>query len=307
MKNHIITEKLPLFLALSRSQHGILDVAMPACCALLWLGHFPSIFIIIIGLVTAFAGYTAVYALNDIIGFKSDRTKMQDSTNHQGYSVESSDLRHPIAQGLLSLPAAIGWASFWFTIAIIGSYILNPVIVLILIAGGLLEAAYCSMVKVTYLRTLVSGLVKSCGPVSAVFAVTATPSWQFLLTLLFWVFLWELGGQNIPADWTDIEEDRRIGARTLPIQFGEKVASRVIFVISLCVSIVSVILVSTSSLKYEVIWAMLLSIAAITCLVLPALQLLQNPKPSSAARLFDKASYYPLACLVTLALACAVQ
>ena len=56
-----------LFLGLSRTPHGILDMATPPMAALLWLGHFPPFLVVIVGLITAFAGYTAVYALNDLI------------------------------------------------------------------------------------------------------------------------------------------------------------------------------------------------------------------------------------------------
>ena len=27
-----------------------------------------------------------------------------------------------------------------------------------------------------------------------------------MLLIFFWLFFWEIGGQNIPADWHDIEE-----------------------------------------------------------------------------------------------------
>ena len=299
-----IRHQLTLFFALSRTQHGILDVAMPACCALLWLGTFPALPTILLGLLTAFAGYTAIYALNDLVGFSSDKSKMKHTQNHQGYSVESSDLRHPVAQGLLSVKSAVLWAFFWFIIALLGSYILNPVIILILITGGLLEIIYCLLVKVTFLRTLFSGLVKSCGPVAAVFAVSASPSWSFLALLLCWVFLWEIGGQNIPADWTDIEEDRLAGGRTLPIQFGEKTASILIFTLLLTVVILSAVLLAHSHFDHVITYVILMTLCGMYCLLIPAIQLYQNKKPQQAAKLFDKASYYPLFCLCTTGLAC---
>jgi 4-hydroxybenzoate polyprenyltransferase len=65
--------RLKLFLALSRTPHGLLDMCTPAFGALLWLGHFPSFSVVVIGLVTTFAGYTAVYALNDIVDYKVDK------------------------------------------------------------------------------------------------------------------------------------------------------------------------------------------------------------------------------------------
>ena len=69
--------RLKLFLALSRTPHGLLDMATPALGALLWLGRFPSFEVIIIGLVTTFAGYTAVYSLNDVVDYRVDKEKLK--------------------------------------------------------------------------------------------------------------------------------------------------------------------------------------------------------------------------------------
>ncbi len=51
--------RLKLFWALSRTPHGLLDMCTPVFAALLWLGGFPSVEIILVGLLTTFAGYTA--------------------------------------------------------------------------------------------------------------------------------------------------------------------------------------------------------------------------------------------------------
>ena len=47
-----------------------------------------------------------------------------------------------------------------------------------------------------------------------------SPAPLFVATLFLWLFAWEIGGQNIPNDWTDIEEDRRFNAQTIPIRLG---------------------------------------------------------------------------------------
>lgn len=65
--------RLKLFLALSRTPHGVLDMATPALGALLWLGTFPPAGVIALRLLTAFAGYTAVYALNDVVDYRVDK------------------------------------------------------------------------------------------------------------------------------------------------------------------------------------------------------------------------------------------
>ena len=57
------------------------------------------------------------------------------------------------------------------------------------------------------LRAVVSGMVKTMGPIAAVFAVDPQPSFAFLTVLFLWLFFWEIGGQNIPNDVSDLDED----------------------------------------------------------------------------------------------------
>ena len=102
----------------------------------------------------------------------------------------------------------------------IGAWLLNPVCFYIFLAGGLLEAVYCLLWRVTPLRAMINGIVKTLGAVAAVYAVNPQPSVIFIFVLFGWIFFWEIGGQNIPNDWTDIEEDRRFRARTIPVKLG---------------------------------------------------------------------------------------
>ena len=68
--------RVKLFLALSRTPHGLLDLATPALAALLWYGGLPPFGVIALGLLTVFAGYTAVYALNDVVDYRVDAEKL---------------------------------------------------------------------------------------------------------------------------------------------------------------------------------------------------------------------------------------
>ena len=283
------------FFALSRTSHGILDLATPAFCALLWLGHFPELKIILLSIFTAFAGYTAIYALNDLVGTAVDREKFSSNEMNAGYSVEASELRYPLARNILSYRSGLLWMGFWFILAGIGSYLLNPVIVIILIAAAILEVIYCLLLKVTYLRTFVSGLVKASGPIAAVFVVDSNPSPASLLLLLVWLFFWEIGGQNVPADWNDTAEDQRVHAKTIPIHFGaEKAGLIVIFSLAITV-ITSTFLPSISPAQLGLPYILISLIIGFIFLLQPAFQLKQNKEGLYAAQLFDKASFYPVA------------
>lgn len=289
------------FLALSRSAHGILDVALPGFAALLWLGTLPAWPILALSVFTAVAGYTAIYALNDLVGVKTDQEKFAAVGLTPGYSVEASELRYPLAQKLLSVRSGLAWFGFWYVLTLIGAWLINPPIVLIVLAAAVLEIAYCLLLKVTYWRTLVSGLVKSCGPFAAVFVVQPEPSLALLGVLLAWIMLWEIGGQNIPADWNDIEEDRLVGARTIPLALGPRKAG-VLVVITLTLTVIaSAFLPRMSPLALGPVYQALNLLAGAYLLLWPALQLLRSGAPRQAARLFDSASFYPLAQLALIA------
>jgi len=290
--------RIRLFLALSRTPHGILDMATPALGALLWLGAFPPWPVMVLGLLTAFAGYTAVYALNDIIDYRVDKERVQFGKHRASESyLDDVLVRHPMAHGLLSFRAGLLWTVAWSLVALIGAYMLNPVCVLIFIGGCLLEIIYCLMLKVSYLRTVISGGVKTTGAVAAVFAVDPNPSMIFLFFLFLWLFLWEIGGQNIPHDWADIEEDVQLNTDTIPVRFGPVRSTALIIVtlgVAFCLSVISFF---HSKIDYELIFFIAAGFAGVFFLVLPACQLYKTKQRDEAMALFNKASYYPLSLL----------
>lgn len=289
------------FFALSRTAHGVLDIAAPGFYALLWLGHFPQLQIILLSLFTAFAAYTAIYALNDLVGIAVDREKFAGGIN-AGYSVEASAMRYPLAQDVLSYRSGWLWFAAWFAVAFVGSYLLNPTIVIILIMAAILEVIYCLLLKITYLRTFVSGLVKSSGPIAAIYVVDANPSLAYVLLLLAWVFFWEIGGQNIPADWNDTVEDKRVDAKTIPIQFGTQKAGLIV-ILSLAITVViSMFLPLASPLNLGVPYMLASAVAGYFLLLQPGYQLYRLQEGRQAAALFDKASYYPLAQLLIISI-----
>ncbi|MFC1885534.1 UbiA family prenyltransferase [Thermodesulfobacteriota bacterium] len=290
--------RLKLFFALSRTPHGIIDIAGPALAALLCLGAFPSFYTVILGLITAFAGYTAVYALNDVVDFRIDKEKV----NISGYGESENDLdsvwvRHPLAKGMLSLKAGLIWVLVWMSLALIGAYLLNPVCALILLGGAIFEIIYCRMLKVSPLRSLINGVVKSCGAIAAVFAVNPNPSFLFLGILFLWIFFWEIGGQNIPNDWTDLDEDKRFCAQTIPVKLGPARAGIICMICLLISFIMNQFLLLASPLHFSAGYFIATLIFNAYFLLLPALRLNITKNSAAAMTLFNKASYFPLVIL----------
>jgi 4-hydroxybenzoate polyprenyltransferase len=288
------------FFALSRTTHGVLDLALPGFVALLWLGEFPSLLIIALSLFTAFAGYTAIYALNDLVGIAVDKEKFSGGMN-AGYSVEASDLRYPLAQNALSYRSGIFWFAAWFITALVGSYFLNPAIVIILVCAAILEVIYVMLFKVTYLRTFVSGLVKSSGPIAAIYVVDPNPSINLVLLILAWVFLWEIGGQNVPADWNDTVEDKRVLAKTIPLQLGTQTAGLIVLLTLGLTVLISLFLPLASPLNLGWLYRLATAAAGAFLLLKPGYDLFrQQTEGRMAAKLFDSASFYPMAQLVII-------
>jgi 4-hydroxybenzoate polyprenyltransferase len=299
----LLTRKTPiqqikLFLALSRTPHGLLDLATPGLAAILCLGALPPAGITLVGFITVFAGYTAVYALNDLVDYHTDKANIAGaSLTGSGY-LDGIFVRHPLAQGLLSIKEGLLWVLGWATISLLGAYWLNPVCLWIFIAGCFLEAAYCLMLKISHWRTLVAGIIKTLGGLAAVYAVNPHPSPIFLILLFFFIFFWEIGGQNIPADWHDLEADTLGLAKTMPVRYGPQKSSRIIFG-SLTIGIILLLpLLLVSPLNFSG-WMFLMAIGAgVYLLLIPAAQLCRTRNRSQATAVFNKASYFPLAILV---------
>ena len=291
--------KLKYFLALSRTPHGILDMATPALVALLWQGSIPTLRVILLGLITAFAGYTAVYALNDLVDYRHDRKKMeQGGFGQTGTDLDALMVRHPLAQGLLTIKEAVLWTVVWAVIALTGACLLNPFCIAVFLGAALLETLYCLLWNTSPFRTLVSGVVKTAGPLAAAFAVDPRPSPVFLLILFLWLFFWEIGGQNVPNDWTDLEQDRFFEAKTIPVRFGTDWARAIIFLSLILAVGLNGLLMNISRLGGEN-FPLLFSLGAgLFLLLIPGYRLLRRGDRPQALILFNRASYYPLTLLI---------
>jgi 4-hydroxybenzoate polyprenyltransferase len=299
----VVPERLQAFFALSRTHHGALDMMAPVFTALIYLGYFPDQGIVMAGIITVFAGYTAVYALNDIAGYKDDKKNIQPAMKKR-IDIDSILTRHPLAQGVISLKSAAVWAGFWSIVALLGAYYLNPVCVLIFLGGALLEIIYCFLLKISFLRVIVTGFVKASGPVAAIFAVDKTPDTLFLVLIFAFFFFWEAGGQNIPNDYTDMDEDRQVNAKTLPLMFGRNITCVLIMGLLVVSFLIMAALFIISPVGFGWFSFLVLGIGSFFLLILPGRRLLKTKENQAAMTLFNQASYYPffLLCVVLMTL-----
>ncbi len=288
-----------LFFALSRTPHAVLDMCTPALAAVLWLGGFPPISVTLVGLITAFSGYTAVYALNDLVDCKIDRQRLGYTENSpETVRVDEILMRHPVAQGALSFETGLAWFALWSLIALAGAWWLNPVCVILFALAASMEVVYCKLLRISHLKIIPSTIVKATGGLAGLYAVETHPDPAFVALLVIWLGAWEIGGQNIANDIVDMQADQKVSARTTLTILGLKES---VFILLAGISVASsagILMYWFSGPGVGLFYLFGAAVLSWILLLQPARQVYLNPDPKTAASLFNRASYMPLGFLV---------
>lgn len=289
-----IKNKLKIYFGFSRTTHSFIDIAQPAIGAMIVANGFPELRIIIIGLIAAFAGYTAVFALNDLIDYKVDTKRMKyHQKTDKSFDIDTLGMRHPIAQGQLPYIKAFLWVAFWALIAIVGAYMLSPICALLFIIAGALEIIYCKLLKITPWKTIASGLMVATGALAGIYAITLTPNFLVVIVFFIWMFAWEIGGRNITNDWSDIEEDPHLGIKTVPVVYGLNFAGIMDFFFLILILASSIIIAFLPGVNLGITYLIGAIAIGLYSLILPGINLLKNKKSSDAMKLFNRACFYP--------------
>ena len=302
------SQQLRLYLALSRTPHLLIDLATPMAVALLCLGGFPPLSTIILGLITVFAGYACIYALNDVADYELDQKRMGDLPREQAcFDLDCIFVRHPLAQGLITLVSGMLWTAMWGLIALVGAALLNPVCAVIFIVGAMLEILYCKLYSFSQWKILIAATVKNLGALAAIYAVNPEPPLEFIIIVFIWIGLWEIGGQNIPNDLVDMHEDGRLGGKTIPVVYGSNISVVVIMVTLIAGFILGLGLVFFSPLSLKGVYLLGAIVSGLLFLLLPLKKFLAEKDTSKAINLFNQASLYPLGIFTTTVFCILVQ
>ena len=162
-------------------------------------------------------------------------------------------------------------------------------------AAAGLETAYCRLLRVTHWKTILSGLMVAVGGLAGVFAVTVTPPAAFVALFGLWAFSWEMGCRNIPNDWSDIDEDKALRIRTMPVRFGRLATSRISFVMACVTILASLAFPFVVPMRFGWIYFAGALAAGIVFLVAPGIRWLREQQTKSAMLFFNRACFYPLA------------
>jgi 4-hydroxybenzoate polyprenyltransferase len=275
---------------LSRGRQALLSVCQPALGAFMAIGASPGPYVLVVGVLAAICGYFAVFSLNDILDIKVDREAIALQSRHiesvEGdYDIDVAFLRHPLAHGKISPMTSIAWVAVLAAVSGSLAYILSPVSFLLFLACVAFEIIYCALRSVSWLKTVVSGVMVGLGGLAGWAAVA--PLTVSSLGLFLFLAFWEIAGRNLPNDLADVDMDRLVGIKSVATVFGGRVSSIAIFVGSLVVMVI-IGMLSISTVPKLIILAL-----SIWLMVAPAIALMSEPSSTQAASYFNKASLLP--------------
>ena len=287
--------KLKVLLGYSRFLQAMLSLSLPAMGAILCAQGFPSLKIIVIGITAAIAGNLSVFSLNDLLDVEVDKKRFSHLKEDAGFDIDSAFMRHPLAQGYLSKTLAIAWTVSLGVVALILAYILNPLCAVLFLLSVSLEIAYCKMSRISHWKFVVSGFMVAFGAVAGWVAVADTIEWIPVSLFLVWMIGLEIGGRNIVNDWSDVEEDKHLGIKTVPLVCGYRTSGMLTIVFLVIGFVASLTIAPFAGL--DLFYVVCCFAAGLVLLLKPAIDLIKRSTPECALVLFNKASLYPLVML----------
>jgi 4-hydroxybenzoate polyprenyltransferase len=296
--NSSLLSNIKYLLGLSRTFQATLGIAQPALAAVLALNAIPCMNKVIIGFITAWCGSHATFALNDYLDMEMDKKRFAHLKKFNGFDIDSMIVRHPLAQGYLTKKNVMIWITILGLITLIGAYWLSPVAAILFLVSVCLEIWYCKMAMVSAWKFLPSGIMVALGALAGWFAVTNRVDWPTIFAFLLWMYAWEVGGRNIVNDWSDVEEDRHLGIKTIPVVYGLKVAGGIIILFGILTILMSFII--GNLLKLNLIFFVGAALVGGYTLLLPELKLIKEKSTEASHVLFNRASFYPILMLFVL-------
>ena len=293
-----ITEQLKALLGFSRILQATLSTSQPILAAVVALHGYPPLDRFLLGLSAAFAGFLAVFALNDLLDEGLDRGRFDHLRNFEGFDLDSALGRHPLATGRIGHRLGGLWIASLAGYALVAAWLLNPLSALLFLVAAGLHTIYCRLARVTHLRFILNGLMVGVGAMAGWAAMSQGFRPMDMGLLFAWMFTWEIGGRNIVNDFADVDEDTALGIRTVPVVWGATGAALLAFAFLVAAWGLGIALGVVTGLGSVFIASAVL--IGLLLLGVPGWRLLRHPTPPVSLALFNRASFYPPAMLVAL-------
>ncbi len=278
---------------LSRGRQALLNIVQPGIGAVLAVGGLPGWRELGIGLVASWAGFFAVFSLNDVLDHKVDAEALQagERDDREGFDVDNAFQIHPLAHGSISLRLSVVWVLGLAAVAAVGAALLSPLALLFFGLAVAIEVLYCLLRRVTWAKTILSGLMVGCGGLAGWTAVA--PLRPAALTVFAFLMFWEFS-RNMANDLGDVKSDAAVGITTVATTFGPVVSSRANLVAA------SAMMGSVVFLAQGWVALAVAVVSAVWLVALPMEHMLRRPGSATAVAYFNRISWYPDAILLAV-------
>ena len=276
---------------LSRGRQALLSIAGAGLAAVLAARGVPSLRVIVIGLIAAWAGYFVAFSLNDVLDRRTDAASLRaGKARPERFDIDTAFSRHPLAAGKLTMPVSVAWVAGLTLVASVGCLLLSPLCLLFFLLGAGLDFVYSALRTTTWLKTVVTGVMVGCGGVAGWVAVA--PLGRGVLPVFVFLALWEIGGRNLANDLSDVASDASVGVRTVATTFGMRAAARANLVVG------GGMVASVAWLQMPLVAVLAALACGVWLVVRPGVALARRPSTALAARSFNHARVYPVAVLL---------
>ena len=293
-----VPDKIRAFYGLSRCTQATLTVAQPVLGALIADSSPPLT--LLVGVVAAFTGYYSMFAANDVLDIRLDRRRLAFARDHDGFDIDSAGARHPLATGQLRFVDGVLWVAILGLTSLALVSILTPAYGLVSIAVALTGIGYCLLATVTPYKVILAGITVALAASLGWLLCVTSLDWPLLSVFFLWIAAWEIGGRNIPNDWSDVDEDIQVGIKTVPAVFGDRTSGIIIAGTLLFAFLAGIALMVARWSAFGPIGVAGAIVTGVWALILPSVKLLRKPSRQAALVLFNYASLYPpiLLCFV---------
>lgn len=267
--------KVRAYLTMLRPEIAIMDLTLPAVCAILatyTLSSFPPLLPFILAIVGSYCPIAASYIANDIIDVDIDAINLPS---------------RPLPSGKISRKEAMVYAFLLYAVGLTIYYKLNYYAFLILIIAIITITLYSTYLKrKTPLSFIPVGVAYGLVPIMVWLIFAKLTASAILFGLMICITDW---GFTLSGVSRDVEGDNQKGVPTLPVSYGINFTSKFVFVCWLIGIILSIDIFYTANLGFIYL---VVSIISGIWLISKCANFIKQPQPEVGGNLFLQAAKY---------------
>lgn len=268
--------KIKAYLIMLRPEIAVMDLTLPAVCAILATytvsSSTPQLLPFLLAVIGSYCATVASYIANDIIDMDIDALNLPD---------------RPLPSGRISRKGAIIYSLLLYLVSLVIFYRLNLYAFLTLVAAIITITLYSGYLKRKTPLSFVSvGIAYGLVPIMVWLVFAKLTTSIILFGLMICITDW---GFTLSGVSRDVKGDSQKGAPTLPVSYGIKLTSKFVFICWLIGIILSITIYYSAGLGYIYL---ITSILSGVWLLYRCVYFIKFSQPEVGGNLFLQAAKY---------------